>query len=140
MAEMATREGGYNPHDGMTPDGRVAVLRAGGVPSHQEPGTPENIERALAEGRGVISSNESSLLSRSAPYDPTARTTDPVGFGPAGNHSVVVTGVERDSTGTVTHYIINDTGDGHSGRAVPAAVFRQSLNGQPITVTNDPIW
>jgi hypothetical protein len=135
MRATAARVGGYDSERGMTPAGRAAVLQEYGVASHQEPGTPENIERALAEGRGVISSNEYSLL-----HDPTSRTTDPMGYAPAGSHAVVVTGVERDSTGAVTHYIINDTGSGRSADRIPAAVFRQSLNGQRITVTDRPIW
>ncbi len=45
----------------------------------------------------------------------------------------------RDASGNVTHYVINDTGTGTSGRMVPADQFHQSLDNGPAVVTDAPI-
>ena len=85
-----------------------------------------NIERAVAQGRGVITSHNAGQLWG------TAQT---------GGHAVVVTGIEYDSDGNPTRVFINDTGNGQCMNPVPAERFQNSLRpGRDINVTDNPIW
>jgi hypothetical protein len=122
----ASQQGTRFASGGTDPAGRQAILAANGVPSSLQPGTMENITQAVAEHRGVISSHEVAVL---------------WGPGQSGGHAVAVTGAQYDSNGNLTHVIINDTGQGQGGRAVPASQYAGSLRpGRDANVTNDPIW
>ncbi len=107
---------------------REHILEAHGVPSHREPQTMENIEQAVAEGRGVITSHDAGILWNDSRYN---------GVG----HAVNVTGLEYGSDGRLRNVIINDTGNGHSADRIPADRFERSLRpGYEANVTDNPIW
>jgi phosphoribosyl-AMP cyclohydrolase len=111
---------------GTTPTERQSILSNNGVPSSLQTQNMENIERAVAEGRGVITSHNAGKL---------WGTTD------SGGHAVLVTGIEYDENGNPTRVFFNDTGTGHCMNSVPASQFQNSLRpGRQINVTNDPIW
>lgn len=111
---------------GSSPDGRERVLDRNGVPSSRQTGSMDNIMQAVAEGRGVITSHDVSVL---------------WGPGNAGGHAVMVTGVEYDASGNPTRVIYNDTGTGQCATSVPAAQFQSSLRpGRDINVTDNPIF
>lgn len=112
---------------GTSPQGRQNILTNNGVSSSLQDQNPENIKQAVVEGKGVITSHDAGVLWG----DPTV----------SGGHAVVVTGVKYDSSGNVSHYVINDTGAGQGMREVPATQFENSLRpNRQINVTNDPIW
>ena len=126
MEQLAQGTGHYDPAHGSTPGvGPAEFLKAGGVPAHTEPGTPANIQAALGQGRGVVSSHNAGKL---------------WGTSDTGGHAVQTTGVVRDPNGNVTHYVINDTGTGQAGALAPRAQYEDSLRGTPIAVTDNPIW
>ena len=115
---------------GARPSQLEALLTDRGVHSSRQPQTMGNIIQAVAEGRGVITSNDVALL-----------------WGPpnTGGHAVLVTGIEFDANGNPQTVIVNDTAkhaDGiNCGRSYPAATFKNSfLPGNRIVVTNNPIW
>jgi uncharacterized Zn-binding protein involved in type VI secretion len=110
---------------GTRPGERQALLARHNVPSSLQPNRLENIVQAVAEGKGVISSNEVSVL-----------------WGQQrGGHAVVVSGLTYDDSGELTNVIINDTGSGEGSRRVPAAQFEDSLRwGTDANVTDAPIW
>jgi hypothetical protein len=96
------------------------------VPSSLQPNTLSAITQAVAEGKGVISEHEVSVL-----------------WGPSqtGGHAVVVTGLEYNADGSLQNVVINDTGTGQGSRAVPADQFEHSLlYGADANVTDAPIW
>jgi hypothetical protein len=78
----------------------------------------------LADEKGVVSAHDAGK---------------PWGDNSQGGHAVHVTSVVKDTSGTVTHYIINDTGTGQVGRRVPAKQYEESLLKAPATVTEEPI-
>jgi Domain of unknown function (DUF4157) len=128
MATLAKDHANYKSGvGGGTPAGKVPeILKAGGVEAQKMVNTPEKIQVALKEGRGVVSSHDAAKL-----------------WGVEGNmggHAVHVTSVVRDSKGNVTHYVINDTGTGKAGQRVPAKQYEESLlKGVPATATEKPI-
>lgn len=106
------------------------ILDAQGVPSDVQPGNMDNIQQTVAEGRGVISGNDAGVLWNSA---------NPADHG--SGHAVLVTGLRYDSNGQLESVIINDTGNGNSADAIPAARFQNSLlAGDDITVTDAPVF
>lgn len=92
---------------------RQDILARWGVESDRKEATRENIERALAEGKGVITSHQTGVLYG----DPKEK----------GMHALLVTGVFYDEHGVISAYRVNDTGTGECGKGVPAAVFEKSL-------------
>lgn len=111
---------------GTGPADREAILSSQGVQSVRQPQNLQNIERAVAEGRGVITSHDAGLL---------WNTSD------SGGHAVLVTGVEYDANGNPVNVIINDTGAGQCRQSVPVQQFENSLRpNREINVTNRPIW
>lgn len=112
---------------GTHPGGRRDILARNGVPSTLEPQGMKSITQGVAEGKGVITSHEASIL-----------------WGPgngSGGHAIVVTGLQYDANGNLINVITNDTGLGQCGRSVPAAQFASSLrSGRPVNVTTNPIW
>jgi uncharacterized Zn-binding protein involved in type VI secretion len=112
---------------GTSPETREAVLEHFGVASDQEDQTPEKIQRALSEGKGVITSHNAAVLWDNPKVD--------------GAHAVVVTGVKYDEHGKVAAYRINDTGSGECGVLVPAERFEASLRPQrKMNVTRERVW
>ena len=113
---------------GTSPAGRQAILKSEGVDSVRQPQNMENIQQAVAEKKGVITSHDAGVLWG----DPTY-----AGSG----HAVTVTGVEYDSTGKPSVVFINDTGTGSGAQGVPAAQFESSLRAnREINVTDKSIW
>ncbi len=117
----ATRDdsGGQWSHESQ------AMLAAYGIGSSLQPQTMGNIEGSVAQGRGVITAHEAGRL---------------WGTTQQGGHAVLVTGVQYDANGNPTNVIVNDTGTGQCMNYVPAGRFRNSLRGDPILVTRNPIW
>jgi hypothetical protein len=111
---------------GTSPSERQNILANNGVPSTLQPATMANITQAVAEGKGVITSHDVSVL---------------WGPGNSGGHAVVVTGAQYDANGNLINVIINDTGQGICGNVIPAAQFQNSLRpGRDANVTTNPIW
>ena len=109
---------------GTTNANREAIAARHGVSLHHQAQTMDNIAQAVAEGRGVISSNLAKTL-----WD------SPQG----GAHAVVVTGMEFDAEGRCT-VIYNDT-SGQCGARVDASRFERSLlPGCQLDVTDAPIY
>lgn len=127
MEQIGINRGVYNPATGTKAGvGEADILASQGIPARAHPSTPQAIRKALSEGKGVIAS-----------HDPGALWNT----GQTGGHAVLTTGVVRNSSGRVTHYIINDTGTGQAGRLVPAGQYEASLNpGKTVAITDDPIW
>ena len=112
---------------GTGPVGRQSILSNYGVPSTLQPQNMANIELAVAQGRGVITSHDAGLLWK----DPNVH----------GGHAVLVTGVEYDADGNPKTVFINDTGNGKCMNSVPADQFQNSLRtGRDINITDNPIW
>jgi uncharacterized Zn-binding protein involved in type VI secretion len=78
---LASREATREDSGGTNPADRESFLAASGVRSTRVPATMAQIQQAVAEGRGVITSHDVAEL-----------------WGPpnAGGHAIVVTGVEYD--------------------------------------------
>lgn len=112
---------------GTSPQGRQNILTNNGVNSHLEEQNVENIQQAVIEGKGVITSHDAGVLWG----DPAVN----------GGHAIVVTGVKYDATGNVSGYIVNDTGTGEGMKEIAAAQFESSLRpNREINVTDSPIW
>ena len=102
------------------------MLAGYGINSTLGQQTMGNIERAVAEGRGVITSHEAGRL---------------WGTAQQGGHAVLVTGVQYDANGQPTNVIINDTGTGQCMNYVPARRFQNSFRaGRQANITRNPIW
>ena len=128
MEQPAQGAGVYIPGEGTVPGGAAAILNRAGVQAHVEENTPQNVQNALSQYRGVISSHDAGALWGDDRYAGMA-------------HTVHTTGVVRGAGGSVTHYIINDTGTGEAGRMAPAQQYENSLlPGRRLTVTDRPIW
>lgn len=111
---------------GTSPDGRRNILASNGVPSTLQDPTMANITQAVAEGRGVITSHDVSVL---------------WGPGNSGGHAVVVIGAQYDANGNLINVIINDTGRGICNNSIPAPQYQNSLRpGREANVTSNPIW
>jgi hypothetical protein len=95
----------------------AAVMTSAGIPATLTHNPSLNdIATALGQGRAVIVGLDARPLWGQA--NPT-----PLG------HAIRVTGVEKDATGKITAVYVNDSGNGTSGRRVPAGTFQSSLNG-----------
>jgi hypothetical protein len=132
MEQMGQDSHAYDPKTGTRAGGEADILKQGGVDARTQAQTPENIQKALDSGQGVITAHSAGRLWEGDPNyeaDP-AYPMDDVG------HSVHTTGMVRDANGSVTHYVINDTGTGTSGRMVPADHFHQSLDGHAAVMTD----
>jgi uncharacterized Zn-binding protein involved in type VI secretion len=105
-----------------------SLLRRHGVETEKVEQAPGSIIQAVAEGKGVITSHEASVL-----WD------DPDNVG---GHAVVVTGVEFDADGKPVAYVTVDSAKGQCARRVPADRFEDSLWKPPATasVTTEPLW
>jgi hypothetical protein len=124
---IKTKSGTY---EGATDaEERDRILNGQGVPSHLQDQNMATIQQAVAEGRGVISSNDYGRLHGHAPTQ--------------ASHAMVVTAIEYGPDGKPYVVTANDTaapgGCGH--RFLAGAEFEPSLNpGKKINVTDKPIW
>jgi|GEM_PF-2689770 len=127
MEQIGINRGVYDPASGMGGARGIAdVLNSQGIRARPQANTPQAIRQALADGKGVVSIHNAGPLWNT---------------GQPGSHAVVTTGVVRNSSGRVTHYVINDTGTGQAGRLVPAGQYETSLNpGHQAVITDNPIW
>ena len=110
--------------------GRQAILANNGVASTVVANTPQNMGRAMTAGRGVIVNLDAAVL-----WGPP---TSPGAF-----HAVVVTGVEYDDAGNRVSVIINDTGAGQCGQAVPVDQFDSATaahSNSQLNVTDNALW
>lgn len=125
---------------GTYPDGRQAILANSGVASTVQPSNLNNLGLATSRGQGVI-----------ADLDAHDLWMKPDGTSPAPPkswHGIVVTGVQYDDDGNVTHVIINDTGTGQCGRSVPVSTWNTAVGAvanagyapASLNVTNNPIY
>ncbi len=127
------------PKAGGTQTGdMVGGLRDHGVPAHREGNTPENIQNAVDNGQGVIAGVWAGTLWKNGPH---GEKYEHMPDGTAA-HAIVVTGLERDASGKVIAYIINDTGIGTCRQRIPAALFERSLMPSIFgaAVTDHPIF
>jgi uncharacterized Zn-binding protein involved in type VI secretion len=127
-AEMETVAAGSGyTRDGGTPiGGEPVILGNGGVPAHMEPGTTENVDKALENNQAVISGHDAGKLWDDPDY---------AGSG----HAVHTTGAVQDADGNTLAYTINDTGTDQAGRVVPADEYADSMDGGDVVVTDDPV-
>jgi hypothetical protein len=105
---------------------RQNILKVNGVASTLESQSLDGMEKALADGKGVIASVDVAKL-----------------WGPpnTGGHAVVVTGVVKNQEGKITEVVINDTGTGECGKHYPADQFENALReGKKMNVTKNPVW
>ncbi len=121
-----------NPDPGLrgptTATQRKEILKRNNVDSHLEEQSPEKIQQAVTDGKGVVTRHDPGLLWENQNY---------LGMG----HAVVVTGVVYDETGAVTGYVVNDTGNGKGMKEIPAATFEGSLKPSGhMNVSDSPIW
>lgn len=103
-----------------------AIAGRHGVPMHNEAQNLQNLGQVVAEGRGVVTAHDVSVL---------------WGPGQSGGHAITVTGMEYDDQGRPKTVIYNDTGMGQCSARLPAAQFQQSfLGGFTMGVTDAPIF
>jgi uncharacterized Zn-binding protein involved in type VI secretion len=122
----ADKERSRGDSGGTSPSGRSNILTNAGVPNSQQPNTMENIQQAVAERKGVITSHDAGKL---------------WGTKDEGGHAILVTGIQYDGFGNPVVVYTNDTGWGTCQKVVQAAAFQASLRpGRDINVTNNPIW
>jgi hypothetical protein len=117
-----------DPHDtgGTSAKDRQAILADHGITSQLQDASMDNITQAVAEKKGVISGHWAAAFFNNQQK---------------GTHAVLVTGMKYDANGNLVSVIVNDTGLGVCGRAVPLAQYKNSLvPGKPINVTDDPIF
>ena len=96
-----------------------------GVGMHRERQTMDNLAQAVAEGKGVITAHDVSVL---------------WGEPNKGAHAVVVTGVEYDEDGRPKTVIYNDSGQGQCSARLDAGTFEKSFIKQfPMAVTDAPL-
>lgn len=123
-------EQGANNADtgGTSPAGRQQILTDRGVASNLQPQTMANIEQAVAEGKGVITSHDAGTLWNDPRYA-------------GGGHAIVTTGMKYDKDGKLESVIVNDTGLGQAQMEIPAQQYIDSLRpNRQINVTDNPIW
>ena len=106
---------------GSSPQEQARLLTDFGVPAHVETGESlEDLAGHVESGRGTIVGVNVGVLWNDA---------DAYENGEA-NHAVTVTGVARDPlTGQIQGFYINDSGNGESGKFVPAAAMQQAWQG-----------
>lgn len=119
---------------GTYPADIASIMGSNSVPASLATSTMQNLEVAVAQGRGVVSFVDAGSL-----WGPAG------GVAPAGgNHWVQVTGVEYDDDGNIVAVIINDTGMGTCGQRVPIATWNAATGAtggvNEHIVTNNPIW
>jgi hypothetical protein len=108
-----------------TPDQRQTILAENGIESHQEPATLDNMENAVREGKGVMTTHKAGQL---------------WGDGTPGNHVVVVTGMEYDDDGKLVKVVYNDTAVG-CHQTMDKDKFAASLTPDVnMNVTEQPVW
>ncbi|MFT3767298.1 MAG: hypothetical protein QM820_17505 [Minicystis sp.] len=108
-----------------TPDQRQAILEANGVGSQQDFPLIENMEDAVREGKGVMTTHVAGRL---------------WGDSTEGNHVVLVTGMEYDENGNLVKVVYNDTMLG-CHRSMDKDKFFNTLSpGVEMNVTSEPIW
>lgn len=113
---------------GTSPAQRQSILASQNVKSSLQPQNMESIELAVANQKGVITSNDAGKLWNNPEFD-------------GSGHAVVVTGVEYDQNGNLVNVVINDTGSGQGKQSIPAQRFQNSLRAKrDINVTDNPIW
>jgi uncharacterized Zn-binding protein involved in type VI secretion len=94
------------------------VLNSYKVAAHPVRGSLAMVQRAVAQGKGVI-----------AGVDAGANGFWPPGGAPPNSgHAVTVTGVKYDDDGNVISYFINDTGAGDCGREILKDDFERAVN------------
>ena len=113
MLELGTNIAEYDPEIGTPVKQIPTLLRNEGVGANTFENTPETIQIGIENGQGVMANVDVGFL-RTGTSNKEA-------------HAVHVTNVVKDVDGTVTHYVINDTGTGEAGRKVSAKLFEQSL-------------
>jgi uncharacterized Zn-binding protein involved in type VI secretion len=112
--EHAVRDSkGRRESGGTYPEDWRAIAASQGVALHLEKQTPEAIQQAVAEKRGVITAHDAGKLWGRPEV--------------SGGHAITVTGVEYDANGKPTRYITDDTGLGEGGRPISAEKFEASL-------------
>lgn len=103
------------------------VLNANGVPTSTQAQNMDNIQQAVAEGRGVISGHDVAVL-----------------WGPdhTGGHAILVTGIEYGPDGRPRTVHVNDTGKNppNCDFSYDVATYQNSLDNDSLVVTNNPIW
>jgi uncharacterized Zn-binding protein involved in type VI secretion len=99
---------------GTNPASRQKILKDNGVTSSQQDQSAANLASAVAQGKGVITSNDAGQLWGNPKYN-------------GGGHAVCVTGMEYDANGNLAWVVTNDTGVGECGRLVPGSDFLASL-------------
>lgn len=118
MIDIGKKSGGYTPCNGTTKAGLSSVMGAAGIPAT---GTAkpslDSIASELDAGKAVV-----------VGYDARPVWGDDTTPHPLG-HAVRVTGVERDLSGAVRGFYINDSGSGEAGKYVPADTFQEALDG-----------
>jgi uncharacterized Zn-binding protein involved in type VI secretion len=115
---------------GTYPKQRQAILAHGGVSSTIEAGNLDNLGQALSSGKGVMTDLNPGIL-----WNDTNYIHD--------WHVVLVTGIEYDDNGNITHVIINDTGTGACSESIPVDTLNNAINngeGSTLNVTNNPIF
>lgn len=128
--DMATRRDTRDDSGGTSPARRTRLLNDQGVPTSSQSQTLDNVIQGVAEGRGVITSHDVSVL---------------WGPGNTGGHAIVVTGVRYGADGRPEAIITNDTGrlaaDGNCGVEYAPDTFENSFRpGRDVNVTDNPIW
>jgi hypothetical protein len=125
----------FHPLQGTPAKQVYKILEDRGVGTNNYANTPENIQIGVEEGHGVIANVDSRVLWKK-----------PIKKGQEFNfegHAVNVTGLVKDKTGTVTHYLINDTGTGKAGQKIPAKLFEEALlknsEDYPAVMTDWPV-
>jgi hypothetical protein len=124
---LAVNNPGKHNHGAASADGQSKILAGQGVPSDVVPQSPEAVQGAVAEGKGVIV------------------TVNPYYWGPDVKpdcfHAIVVTGVVYDEDGNPKAYIISDTGLGVCGKTLTVAEFNAALvTGAPMPVSKARVW
>jgi hypothetical protein len=103
---------------------RQFILSQHGIGSTLQAATIENIDAAIAEGRGVIASVRANDLWQ----DPDA----------SGLHAITITSVKRDRAGDILGFYVCDSGTGgkDSAKYYSADHIKNSLSGRPLNVTS----
>jgi hypothetical protein len=124
---LAVSDPGQPDHGAASADGQARLMAGHAVPSDIVPQSPEAVQGAVAEGKGVIVTITPYYW---GPY-----------VGPKWFHAIVVTGVVYDEDGNPKAYIINDTGLGVCGKTLTVAEFNAALiKSASMPVTKGRVW